>query len=495
MSRKGNNRRRELRRKPKAAKSKQKDKQTEVVVTSRNERENEINKRYLILCEGETEEAYFSGLRSNVLLKEKFKAVKIEIIAPHHKKGTPNKLKDNSLMGLVWEAMKRKKAAQKERNPYDEIWIVTDNDERNSYIISKNTLKKTKDILTPTQYKKLSGYLDAFFLSDRDYKDFLQNTIGLTNPKMQEVIEKTDKNTLFDDYENPDPKTMFYSGSQFVYGQNRDLPPDEKDFDPTWKSWLKKAYSCRTFESWLILHFEACKIPFTVCKEISDSFNPANIIHHLWKFAPYYVKGFDAYKTGKPDAYNILKPFPFNPKYETEIEAQAVIDKVHVAMLRAYWLREQMQIQLKLQSGRYYEVNPYTDVDHLLSNLLEREVTYAHFNQLINFDEMQIKCVFDSKNNELKIIYLANLSSDNSILINANNVENFFKILTVNNKYEHEYIFPVSINKTIHVNPEGAAQLFTVQFQNIPQSIETYMVIQNKNQNRFLYLPIQNVSV
>jgi len=485
------NRRRESKRTPKAAKSKRKVKELEVIVLSeRKEKENEINKRYLILCEGETEAAYFSGLRSNVLLKEKFKAVKIEIIAPHHKKGTPNKLKDNSLMGLVWEAMKRKKAAQKERNPYDEIWIVTDNDERNSYIISKNTLKKTKDILTPTQYKKLSGYLDAFFLSDRDYKDFLQNTIGLTNPKMQEVIEKTDKNTLFDDYENPDPKTMFYSGSQFVYGQNRDLPPDEKDFDPTWKSWLKKAYSCRTFESWLILHFEACKIPFTVCKEISESFNPANVIHHLWKFAPLYSKGFETKKEEKVDAYHILKPYPYNLKYETEAEAQAVIWKVHAAIFRACWLRAQMQPELKLQSGKYYEVNPYTDMDYLLSSLLEREVFYGDFNEPVEFDEIQIKCVFDLKSNELKVIELINLSTKKSILINATNVEQFFKILVINDKYEHEYILPQSISKTIHINPEGTEDSFTVQFHNIPQSLEAYMIIQNKNQRKFLYLPI-----
>lgn len=152
MSKKGRNRRREPRKRLKPAKYAAKsnfEEQVQEKSIFKQDKNLEINKRILILCEGKTEEAYFSGLKNNVLLKDKFRAVHIEIVSPPSKQN-PNPqstLRDNSLKGLVWEAMKRKRKAQREKNSFNEIWIVVDNDERNSFIISNKTKLHAREVL------------------------------------------------------------------------------------------------------------------------------------------------------------------------------------------------------------------------------------------------------------------------------------------------------------------------------------------------------------
>jgi len=75
-----------------------------------------LRKRVLILCEGESEQIYLTGLKSDYFNRNNLSGVKIEILTP-----------DNNPMGLVEEAKRRIK---KERSayPYDSVWIVFDKD-------------------------------------------------------------------------------------------------------------------------------------------------------------------------------------------------------------------------------------------------------------------------------------------------------------------------------------------------------------------------------
>lgn len=499
MSKKGKNRRRELKKRVKPAKYATRSKPEEYGQEDSNfklDKDLEINKRILILCEGETEEAYFSGLKNNVLLRDKLSAVHIEIVSPSSKRNpnTHSTLRDNSLKGLVWEAMKRKRKAQREKNPFDEIWIVIDNDERNSYIISNKTKLHASKILNENQLEQFSNYLDSFFLSERHYDEFLKNTLGISNEEAKAIVAVTDKNTSFEDYENPKPKTQFCSGGKFVYGQKKKKNDiDEKDFDINWKDWLKKAYSCRSFELWLILHFEACKNAFIVAKEEEiteeNPKNPDNVIHHLWNFAPDFCKGFNKPRLGKIDAYNILKPQPYNQKYETEIEAKAVIDRVNSAIINSFWLRQEMQPELDLQGGKYFEVNPFTDVNYLLSSLLEREVHYGHLGEVIVFDGIQINCQIDLQSSELRVT-LVN-SSSNRILINNTNVGSFLKLLSVDNNNNHSDVMPSSVSDTVNIPPnDGTPNSFVVQFPSISSEKKHYLIVQNSDRNTFLCIPI-----
>lgn len=76
------------------------------------------NKRGLILCEGETEENYFTGLVTQDKYRRQFASITVDIFKP----------KDNSPLGLINKAKEMIKEAKREKNPYDFIWVVFDKD-------------------------------------------------------------------------------------------------------------------------------------------------------------------------------------------------------------------------------------------------------------------------------------------------------------------------------------------------------------------------------
>ena len=77
-----------------------------------------LNKKGLILCEGETERNYFSGFVTYEKNKRKFSGIGVEIYKP----------KDHSPVGLVKEAKKRIAEAKRDKSPYEFVWIVFDKD-------------------------------------------------------------------------------------------------------------------------------------------------------------------------------------------------------------------------------------------------------------------------------------------------------------------------------------------------------------------------------
>lgn len=77
-----------------------------------------VNKRILILCEGVTEYYYAKNLQSE-LPRALQQAISVEIF--YSTKNDPKQ--------LVAEAHRRLKAAAKERNPYDTVWLFFDKDQ------------------------------------------------------------------------------------------------------------------------------------------------------------------------------------------------------------------------------------------------------------------------------------------------------------------------------------------------------------------------------
>lgn len=78
-----------------------------------------ISKRLLIVCEDEkSSKLYFESFKRDEKLKRQLSSVDIEVVHP----------KDHSPVGLVDEAKEKKKKAKRDRNPYDEVWIVLDKD-------------------------------------------------------------------------------------------------------------------------------------------------------------------------------------------------------------------------------------------------------------------------------------------------------------------------------------------------------------------------------
>lgn len=78
-----------------------------------------ISKRLLIVCEdGKSSKLYFEEFIKDEKLKRDLASVRIEVVHP----------KDHSPVGLVKAAKIKKLIAKRDRNPYNEIWVVLDKD-------------------------------------------------------------------------------------------------------------------------------------------------------------------------------------------------------------------------------------------------------------------------------------------------------------------------------------------------------------------------------
>lgn len=78
-----------------------------------------IGKRLLIICEDEkSSKLYFAAFKQDEKLKRDLASVEIDVVHP----------RDYSPVGLVEEAKLKRQKAKRDRNPYDEIWIVLDKD-------------------------------------------------------------------------------------------------------------------------------------------------------------------------------------------------------------------------------------------------------------------------------------------------------------------------------------------------------------------------------
>ncbi len=78
-----------------------------------------IPDRILILCEGErTEPIYFKAIKADKMKVNKLSGLRIEL----------HKTKKNTAKELVEEAISLKHEAIRERNAYNEVWVVVDRD-------------------------------------------------------------------------------------------------------------------------------------------------------------------------------------------------------------------------------------------------------------------------------------------------------------------------------------------------------------------------------
>lgn len=94
-----------------------------------------ISKRILILCEDEkSSKIYFQSFKKDEKLKRDLSSVDIQVIHP----------KNHDPVGLVTKAKEMKTKARKDRNPYDEIWIVMDRDGHVNIDQALNTAEANK---------------------------------------------------------------------------------------------------------------------------------------------------------------------------------------------------------------------------------------------------------------------------------------------------------------------------------------------------------------
>lgn len=405
----------------------------------RTDNDRTPNKRILILCEGETEVEYFEQIKLNTALTHRLGAVIIEPIIYR-----PN---DNSLKGLVWECMQRKRIEASKGNPLDSIWIVFDNDERNSFKLCEHTLSRLQPLLPNLIYNLIESHQNDFFLSEYDFMQALK-TWGIPLQHHQAIFENTTKHQHFDNYFHENPRQLFLNNDgTFDIRNGR----KEQNFDINWQQYIQFAYTCMAFENWILLHFETNNTPFR---------KPDNVIDYLQlHHAPNYEKGYALIH--KPiSAYTCLH------QPVTAEKDQIALEKIETAIENTAWLQNEMKSVVQRQNGKVYEVNPYVMVDDLLVELLDKDTKYygLNFGQIVNNQIIRLGL---NQNNDQTISITIENKTNNNLLINNGNFQNYFHCIKINNhrRIRHEII---AIDKTLLLR-NNQSNTITIR----PPNIET----------------------
>ncbi len=364
-----------------------------------------LGKNILLLVEGETEESYFQGIKENPWLKNNLAGIEIQLV------------------GNLGKAIEESKKA---KYNYTKIWIVSDNDKRNAFILEENSTPffESENLIKNEHQNHIlqklkSGYIsdsNRYFLSIYDYLQWLKTVITT-----EEIVEFWD---LIHHY-TPHKKKEF------------------ADFDKEYHIYKKDeiylAYSCIAFEFWLILHFEQNSTPFLWIEH--NKGKTLDAFDYLKTIVPDYVKGsgieqIESKKTNEKtlrkvgcNAYEALL-VDYNKNFQTIDDEWEAILRIIKAYQNTLWLQKVMQPTLERQCGKWYEVNPYVlGMDDLVIELLNIKKHGESF----DYSEMKLQFGFnsDTKTISLNIEY----EGYESIIINQTH-SSCFKIRVGNNEYE-----------------------------------------------------------
>jgi hypothetical protein len=156
------------------------------------------------------------------------------------------------------------------------------------------------------------------------------------------------------------------------------------------------AFSSIAFEHWILLHFERNETTFAKSDHlIQQCFVERNLF-----------KNYD--KSRKTDPY---------PKLS---------DKTLTAIENAAWLRHRQQTALAEANGRVFDLNPYTDVDELVKELLGIDLSFSwtNFGQSTSFAGHQI--IFTKTDAGISVVF--ENRSYTSLVFNAQNLSAHFEL-------------------------------------------------------------------
>lgn len=407
-----------------------------------------LNRAILILVEGETELAYFNGLKTLPFINNRFEVRHV----------------GNTLDKMVLEAIR-------EKNNFDRTWFVVDNDKRNAFVLEKSFFDKAERILPPKQFDLLKSAtpkdFNLYFLSTYDYINWLSFILG-TNSVVEywdAILKCTPKHSDFEKFDNNNPYSLLQKSILFFDKQKDEFTnihkQKAKKFDVRWKQHTDIAYSCVAFEFWLLLHFEQNKMPFLLVDKVDDTSIDV-IAYFRNEICPGYVKGEKGI-----GAFSCLKENPLQNSLLIK-DKWAIIVKLITAILNTSWLQQEMRPTLEKLNYKWFEVNPYIKgLDILLSNLLnlvllDTPVSHLGWDSVITFS-------FDPTIMLLRLN--VEFVPEAQILLNDTHKVNFTIINRENIKYN-----PVSISTAATKN----GLIADIQF-NIPVNDRSKLVLQFKH--------------
>jgi hypothetical protein len=201
---------------------------------------------------------------------------------------------------------------------------------------------------------------------------------------------------------------------------------------------IKIAFSSISFEEWILLHFEKSTTAFqrSDCESRSTKNNPIICTCNGTICASTYIKQnyFPAYVKGKAKLYDDL-----SNKRDTALEYAAWL-KYHHSPITNYHL-----------------LNPYSDVDNLVTKLFELPtIRYTGINNSFTFEGIDFCITGQSTANNVVTISIQTTNNSNRTFI-FNNAQQNIKLLDANNN-ELTYTIPQATtinsgdNRTTHIH-------------------------------------------
>lgn len=126
-------------------------------------------------------------------------------------------------------------------------------------------------------------------------------------------------------------------------------------------------FTSRSFEHWLLLHFEKNKTQFSSSECKDGKKNPIGCNSAQGCMGKICLAGYIRTKTPLKDYQKS------NSKEDQKIMMELLLQPKYLkkAFENAIWLRNEIQNDNALKEKKYYELNPYTDVDILVKKLIE----------------------------------------------------------------------------------------------------------------------------
>lgn len=210
---------------------------------------------------------------------------------------------------------------------------------------------------------------------------------------------------------------------------------------------IKIAFSSISFEHWLILHFEKCRFAFqrSDCESRSTHAAPVVCVCHGTVCAKTYLKQpalFPTFEKGRSLLYDDLK------------------DRNEIAVENAAWLRKYQSPYTDI-----HLLNPYTDVDNLLCELLKlKKVSYMSIGETFAFDDLEITILDTSRNGNI-ITVIMQLNNLGQVAFPINNYSPFIVIDNSGDTFQYhaiqasillpDTVQQITLNYTVNPDSQG----------------------------------------
>lgn len=184
-------------------------------------------------------------------------------------------------------------------------------------------------------------------------------------------------------------------------------------FNKALKNNVNIGFSARSFENWVLLHYEKSSFPFlaTQCKSLAGKDKQCGTQPQIGCLGPACLCGHIRRKTFIPN---------YSKKNDYDLFSD-IYPSTEIAMVNASWQRWKCKPKNAIP---IYDINPYSDVDKLIKFIQgdTNQIVWGSINELVESSHWNLKTV---SNDENFILELTNVGP-NSHPINQNFVTNHF---------------------------------------------------------------------